>query len=139
MKIEVVTRPPRSAVAFAALCLSICFGVAGQLLMKSAALHTVGAVPDWTLVVVLSVALLVYSFGVVNWIVALRYLQLSIAYPLTSLSYVGILGGAHYWFGERISAERILGVLLIFIGVMLVVLRSPAQGQGLGDVGTNAQ
>ena len=108
-----------------AVCLSIAFGIAGQLLMKRAALLTVGAGWDLSSVAILALALLVYSSGIINWIFALRHLRLSVAYPLTSLSYVGILWGSYYWFGERISTGRVVGVALIFIGVLLVVLRWP--------------
>jgi drug/metabolite transporter (DMT)-like permease len=92
--------------------------------MKAAALQTVGSAIDLSLLFVLVSALLVYSLGVMNWIFALRHLDLSIAYPLTALSYAGILGGSYYWFGERLSAVRLIGVVFIFAGVMLVALCS---------------
>src|SRR5215471_14789947 len=112
----------RSWGALIALCLSILFGIAGQLLMKWAALRTVGVSPDWSLLQPLAVALLVYSVAVVNWIFAVQHLPLSIAYPVSSLNYVGILAGSRYFFGEHISVERVIGVTLIFIGVLLVAV-----------------
>src|SRR5215510_4118355 len=105
-----------------ALCLSILFGTAGQLLMKWAALRTVGVTPHWSLLPPLAFALLVYSLGIVNWIFAVRHLPLSIAYPVSSVNYVGILAGSHYFFGEPVSIERAAGVALIFIGVLLVAV-----------------
>jgi multidrug transporter EmrE-like cation transporter len=111
-------------IALLALFLSILFGVAGQLLMKWAALRTVAPKGDssvWSLMQPLAFALAVYSLGIANWIVALRRLSLSTAYPLTSLNYIGILIGSYYWFGERITLGRGLGVTLIFLGVLLVV------------------
>ena len=100
-----------------ALCTSIALGIAGQLLLKQAALLTVGGRYDLSMLGVLILALFVYSSGIVNWIFALRHLRLSIAYPLTSLSYVGILWGSAYWFGEHVPSTRAIGVALIFIGV----------------------
>ena len=104
------------------LCLSILFGIAGQLLLKWAALYVIGSPFHLAAALQLGAALLIYSLGVVNWILALRHLRLSFAYPLTSVSYVGILYGSYWWFGEQISVRRALGVVLIFFGVMLVVL-----------------
>ena len=114
------------AAHYFALCLSIAFGVAGQLLMKWAALGTTAPVSAWVALPQLTLALGIYSFGVLNWIFALRGVKLSVAYSLSSLNYVGILLGSHYWFGEQISDLRIGGVSLIFLGVMCIVLLSKA-------------
>ncbi len=116
------------ALHYAALCMSIAFGVAGQLLMKWAALATTAGASAWVALPQLVLALIVYSFGVLNWIFALRGVKLSVAYSLSSLNYVGILLGSHYWFGEQISALRIVGVSLIFLGVMCIVAMSKPQG-----------
>ncbi len=112
-----------------ALYVSIAFGVAGQLLMKWAALGTTADVSAWVALPQLTLALGVYSFGVLNWIFALRGVKLSVAYSLSSLNYVGILLGSYYWFGEQISDLRIVGVSLVFLGVMCIVAKSKAQRQ----------
>ncbi len=117
------------AIHYFALCVSISFGVAGQLLMKWAALGTTGDVSAWDSLPQLALALGVYSFGVLNWIIALRGVKLSVAYSLSSLNYVGILLGSHYWFGEKISDLRIFGVSIIFLGVMCIVSGSDAQSR----------
>jgi multidrug transporter EmrE-like cation transporter len=119
---NLTSSPPVSPVALIALGLSILFGVAGQLLMKWAAVRTVGVSMDWALSASIVFALGVYSLGIVCWIFALRHLSLSVAYPLTSLNYVGILAGSYYWFGERISLGRAIGVGLIFLGVLLITM-----------------
>jgi multidrug transporter EmrE-like cation transporter len=107
-----------------ALLSSIAFGVAGQLLMKLAALRSIVGV-SLSSVSVLALALAIYSLGVVFWMVALRWLALSVAYPVTSMSYIGVLWGSWYWFSESVSALRVLGVTLIFIGVTLLVWNKP--------------
>lgn len=109
-------------IASIALFFSIVLGVAGQLLMKWAALRTVGAGLGVDILPPIALALAVYSMGIVAWVVALRDLRLSIAYPVTSLNYVGILAGSYYWFGEQISIVRAGGIALIFAGVLLVTL-----------------
>ena len=108
-----------------ALLASVALGVVGQLLMKLAALRSIGAPISLSGIGVLILALAIYSLGILCWMVALRGLALGVAYPVTSLSYVGILWGSWYWFAESISALRVLGVTLIFAGVLLVVWSPP--------------
>ncbi len=104
-------------ILFVSILLSIC----GQLLMKNAMLYTNEGVFTWDFIQKLSLAIIVYCLGIVNWILALRSVKLSIAYPLTSLNYVGILFGSYYFFNEVITLNRIVGVITIFLGVLLVV------------------
>ncbi|MHC5742462.1 MAG: EamA family transporter [Nostoc sp.] len=104
-------------ILFVSILLSIC----GQLLMKNAMLYTNEGVFTWGFLQKLSLAITVYCLGIVNWILALRSVKLSIAYPLTSLNYVGILFGSYYFFNEVITSTRIVGVITIFLGVLLVV------------------
>lgn len=89
--------------------------------MKNAMLYTNEGVFTWDFLQKLSLAITVYCLGIVNWILALRSVKLSIAYPLTSLNYVGILFGSYYFFNEVITSTRIVGVITIFLGVLLVV------------------
>lgn len=108
-------------VSYMALFASIAFGIVGQLLMK----HTMsyrGGFLTGAFIQQLVLSLTIYSLGIVNWIFALRFVKLSIAYPLTSLNYVGILLGSYYFFDETITLIRIAGVVLIFTGVLLVAL-----------------
>ncbi|MEH2322909.1 MAG: EamA family transporter [Nostoc sp.] len=104
------------------LFVSILFSISGQLLMKHTMSHTNEGLLNWVFIQQLVLAISVYCLGVVNWILALRSVKLSIAYPLTSLNYVGILFGSHYFFNEEITLTRIAGVITIFLGVLLVVI-----------------
>ncbi len=107
--------------SYSTLLASIGFGIVGQLLMKhTMSSSTIGF--HWSFIQQLILALTVYSLGIVNWIFALRFVKLSIAYPLTSLNYVGILFGSYYLFDEKITPIRIVGVVLIFLGVLLVAI-----------------
>ncbi len=91
--------------------------------MKGVALQTIGDAAIWSALLQLFAALFVYSVGVLCWIFSLRNIRLSVAYSLSSLNYVGILLGSYYLFGEHISVARMAGVIFIFIGVILVVLK----------------
>ena len=109
-------------ISYTALFVSIGFGIVGQLLLKHTMSGTGQGLFTWSFFHQLFMALTIYSLGIVNWIFALRSVKLSIAYPLTSLNYVGILLGSHYFFHESITTLRVVGVVLIFLGVLLVAL-----------------
>ncbi len=109
-------------ISYLTLFISIAFGIVGQLLMKHTMSNKTEGLFTSTFIQQLVLALSVYSLGIVNWIFALRTVKLSIAYPLTSLNYVGILLGSYYFFDEKITLIRVVGVVLIFLGVLLVAL-----------------
>ena len=119
---------PSRVAHYLALGASICFGVIGQLLMKSAALGSIADPSALAVLPRLALALTIYGLGVASWMFALRAIKLSVAYSLSSLNYVGILFGAYYGFGESIGPWRVAGVVLIFLGVALVVVKSPRDG-----------
>lgn len=120
---EPVGLRPNPSIAYLHLASSIGFGVAGQLLMKSAALSSAQSLQGLVSLSTLF-ALGVYGLGVINWIMALRSVNLGVAYSVSSLNYVGIFLGSYFLFDEAISAQRLIGVGLIFFGVLLIVFRA---------------
>ena len=54
-----------------------------------------------------------------SWMVAVRDLPLSVAYPFTALSFVLILIASAVMFHESISAYKIAGVVLILAGIVV--------------------
>ncbi|MDZ8055089.1 MAG: EamA family transporter [Aulosira sp. ZfuVER01] len=107
---------------YTALFGGIVFGITSQLLMKWAMLNASAGLFSWSFIWKLAIALATYVIGVVSWIFALRFVNLSIAYPLSSLNYIGIFWGSHYFFNEQIRTIQLLGVLLVFMGILLVVI-----------------
>ncbi|MPW18420.1 EamA family transporter [Paraburkholderia sp. CNPSo 3157] len=61
-----------------------------------------------------------YVLSVVVWIVGLSRVDVSIAYPMLSLGYVVNAFAAWYLFGEVLSAQRLVGIGVILVGVFLV-------------------
>ena len=55
------------------------------------------------------------------WMKVLAKVELSVAYPLISISYVFGLLAARFIFGEAIPLVRGIGVIVIIIGVILIV------------------
>ncbi|MFJ5433694.1 4-amino-4-deoxy-L-arabinose-phosphoundecaprenol flippase subunit ArnF [Pectobacterium sp. CHL-2024] len=75
----------------------------------------------WPAVAVLF-GMLCYGLSMVCWFMVLRYLSLSRAYPLISLSYAVVYLAAVFlpWLNEPMSLRKNLGVLIILLGVWLV-------------------
>jgi multidrug transporter EmrE-like cation transporter len=61
-----------------------------------------------------------YVVSVVVWIMALSRVEVSLAYPMLSIGYVVNAVAAWYLFGEALSAQRMIGIGTIIIGVFLV-------------------
>lgn len=64
-----------------------------------------------------------YVLSVVVWIVGLSRVEVSVAYPMLSLGYVVNAFTAWYLFGEVMTMQRLIGIGIILIGV-LVLARS---------------
>ncbi len=62
----------------------------------------------------------VYMLSTIFWLTALSRVNLSYAYPFASLSYIVMLVVSWQLFKEDISFLRLLGSLVIGIGVFLI-------------------
>lgn len=61
-----------------------------------------------------------YAVSVVVWIMALSRVEVSLAYPMLSIGYVLNAVAAWYLFGEALTAQRMIGIGTIIVGVFLV-------------------
>ncbi|CCD39217.1 Permease of the drug/metabolite transporter(DMT) superfamily [Candidatus Paraburkholderia kirkii UZHbot1] len=61
-----------------------------------------------------------YVLSVVVWIVGLSRVDVSIAYPMLSLGYVVNAFAAWYLFGEALSMQRLVGIGIILVGVVVL-------------------
>ena len=104
--------------AFAQLWLKAATRVSGPLLATDTGVVSKGlqllAVPS------LWYALSAYGLSVIVWIVGLSRVPVSQAYPLLSLGYVLNIGLAWWLFDEVPNAQRLIGVAVIIVGVVLV-------------------
>ena len=66
------------------------------------------------------VGLAIYVISMIIWLMVLSRIEVSIAYPLTSLGYVlnGVV--AYFLLHENITSVRIIGIVVILVGVFLV-------------------
>lgn len=88
--------------------------------IRAAGDHFLVLTPD-TLLLSAGFALYVVSFVV--WIRILARMPLSIAYPIAiGLTLVFSTAGATFLLGERLGVLRIAGILLIFVGCVILSL-----------------
>jgi small multidrug resistance pump len=103
---------------YVALGIGIVAGIGGQMLLKAGA-----DAPDFVsqLMRPSTIAgLALYGSAAFLYIIALRKIPVSVAFPSVSLSYalVAVLG--HFLFGEPFGLKQIGGIALIMAGVMLI-------------------
>ncbi|MBO4573855.1 MAG: EamA family transporter [Bacteroidales bacterium] len=68
----------------------------------------------------LGLALILYVIAMVIYMFMLKTYQLSVVYPLTSISYVFTMLLAMFFLGEAIPVVRWVGVLLVMLGVGMI-------------------
>ena len=61
-----------------------------------------------------------YGMSLVVWILALSRVPVSLAYPMLSVGYIVNAVGAWLLFGESITAQKLVGIGFIIVGVYLV-------------------
>lgn len=83
-----------------------------------------GLFEHWPALLALFAGLSAYALSMLCWYLALRRIPLSKAYPLLSLSYVLVWGAAITlpWLNEPFSKIKLIGVGVIFIGLLLIFL-----------------
>lgn len=76
-------------------------------------------VNNYSQILWLGLGLVCYALSMVVWVSGLKYLPLSIAYPLLSISYVLVYFVSMFVpeFGEKFSIVKLSGIVLIIIGL----------------------
>ena len=69
----------------------------------------------------LLIGLTCYAMGAIVYILLLTRVNLSVAAPAISLSYIFSVLLGHFWFRESITFPQIVGLAAISLGVILVV------------------
>ena len=119
-----------SPLSFALVLFGVLLNAAAQLLLK-AGTNSIGqfefsaanAVPIGLKVATephILGGLVCYAVSVVVWILALSRVEVSIAYPMLSIGYIVNAAAAWFLFGESITAQKLIGIGFIVVGVWLV-------------------
>ena len=112
------------------ILLAVIFNTVAQLALK-VGMNQIGAfVFHWSnfapviLKIVISpwiiLGLTIYIGSVGVWLMVLSRAPMSIAYPMSSLSFVASAIAAYYFLGESLPGIRIAGIIVILIGVYMV-------------------
>ena len=104
--------------ALAQLGLKAATRVSGPLVAGEAGVWQRGL--DLLVVPSLWYALCAYGLSVIVWLVGLSRVPVSQAYPLLSMGYVINIGLAWWLLGEVPNAQRVVGIGVIVLGVVLV-------------------
>jgi drug/metabolite transporter (DMT)-like permease len=104
--------------ALAQLGLKAATRVSGPLVAGEAGVWQRGL--DLLVVPSLWYALCAYGLSVIVWLVGLSRVPVSQAYPLLSLGYVINVGLAWWLLGEIPNVQRVAGIAVIVLGVVLV-------------------
>ena len=118
---------------FLLLICNVLFTVTGQLLLKQGMLQ-VGRVEGVSRVIHKLIqafmnpfvigGIATYGFTTMIWLVILSRVKLSVAYPIISLGYLLSILFSWIFFKESIPRIRVLGAVVICIGVYLVASAS---------------
>ncbi|MBW2968358.1 EamA family transporter [Candidatus Woesearchaeota archaeon] len=110
------TRP--WAIGLVAFCTLLTAG--GQLLFKMGMnrfeLTLFGLITNWPLIL----GFLFYGLGAVLLVIALKYGELSVLYPVVSLSYIWVAILSSMSLGETIGWVRIGGIACVILGVSAI-------------------
>jgi uncharacterized membrane protein len=112
------------------ILLSIALGVVSQLIVKwKMSSVSLDAAETFIGKMMIAVYMLLDPFIILSiiltflagliWMMAMTKVELSYAYPFTSLGFVLILFFSAYFFQENITNEKIIGSLLIMIGIII--------------------
>ena len=114
------------------LLVSIVFCTVAQFMLK-AAMNRVGVLPAFADLELISfllehrvavgliiVGLGLYGSGTILWILCLTRLELSFAYPISTLQYLLVFLAAWIFLGEDIHLARWLGMAVIAVGVVVM-------------------
>ncbi|MDQ2807932.1 MAG: EamA family transporter [Chloroflexota bacterium] len=118
---------------FAVLLVAIALSVTGETLLKKGLGHLgplefgpATLLPSFlrifTTPLILSGFAAIFG-GALFWLVVLSKWDLSLAYPLLSISYIASLFVGALFLGENITPLRIMGVGVVVIGVVLLTWR----------------
>ncbi|RNC78612.1 4-amino-4-deoxy-L-arabinose transferase [Piscirickettsia salmonis] len=61
-----------------------------------------------------------YAVSLVTWMVVLSRVAVSYAYPMLSVGYIVTAVTGYYLFSEPLTVTRVLGIIVIILGVILI-------------------
>ena len=113
---------------FLIICLSVLLNCIAQLTMRKGMLTvgeiSVGRIGDIFHSVVTNLwlwgAVVCYVLSMLVWMYVLSKVEVSYAFPLGSIGYVLVAIAGYFFLGEQVTLLRLLGILVICLGVLIV-------------------
>jgi multidrug transporter EmrE-like cation transporter len=109
--------------SYVLLAVAITFNIAGQLLLKRAAMAGSGPGEGFHKALLspyLFAGVASLGTSMLLWVQVLRKVPLTIAHPVTGLVFVAVPVASHLLWGEPLPATRVIGIAVIVCGVLLV-------------------
>jgi small multidrug resistance pump len=104
---------------YVSLAVSIALGIGGQIALKSAANESASVVAQF-LDPLTVLGLAIYVFAALCYILALKEIPVSIAFPSVAASYAVVAVLAHVLWNEPLGWPQMAGIVLIGGGVLLI-------------------
>lgn len=115
------------------LIIAILIGATGQILLKIGVNQSISLIPEVhslrSLLLAVFIflknykilsAIVLYSFGFFLWLFILIKFELSYVFPLMAIIYILILLFSWFFLKEDINTLRVIGTLLIALGILIV-------------------
>jgi small multidrug resistance pump len=107
------------AIYYVSLVAAVILGVAGQIALKSAALDSPTVMAQF-LHPLTFIGFAIYVFAAFGYIVALKKIPVSVAFPSVAASYVVVAIIAHILWNEPLGWPQFAGLVLIGGGIALI-------------------
>ena len=107
------------ALYYTSLAAAILLGIGGQIALKSAANGAATVVAQF-LSPLTAIGLAVYVVAALCYILALKKIPVSIAFPSVAASYAVVAVLAHLLWNEPLGWTQVAGIVLIGSGVLLI-------------------
>ena len=128
-QIEVGRRPPPTGWflnPYLQIGLGAVLVAASELMLKKGASAVVGESPGWFGVAALASpwtwgGIVCYIASFLSWLHVLRFVPLSIAFPLINVVHVLVPLGALVFLHEPVSLRRWIGIGLILVGILAIM------------------
>jgi len=66
------------------------------------------------------IGVIIYTISIFTWLMVLSRVQVCIAYPMSSIGYITTAIAAYYLWNEQLSIVKIVGIVVILVGVYLI-------------------
>ena len=105
---------------YGSLIAAIFFGIAGQIALKSGALGSSATLASQFVNPLTIIGLAVYALAALCYVVALKKIPVSVAFPSVAASYAVVAIIAHLLWNEPFGWPQFAGLVLIGSGILLI-------------------